>query len=228
MFNERTQLILKLVVEDYIDSAEPVGSKYLNGEYKIGVSDATVRNELAALEKLGYLRRAHASAGRVPTEVAYLYYLKHLRDKKFVLKKVFKKETSNQEQKVALKNLAKQLAKHSGETAIVAFGPSSSYYVGVSNLFRKPDFDTIELVQSLSDMVDQFDDVIQTIYKSVEDEPKIFIGSKNPFGPQMTTIIARYRIGDTEGLIGLIGPLRMNYSRNLALVERATELINQL
>jgi transcriptional regulator of heat shock response len=230
MFSPRTQLILKLVVEDYIDSAEPVGSKYLNSEYQIGVSDATVRNELASLEKQGYLRRPHTSSGRVPTETAYLYYMQHLRNKAFVLAGTPLKQTkdSSRESEVALKNLAKRLAKLSGETAIVAFSPRSSYYVGVSNLFGKPDFQTLEHIRSLSGLVDQFDDVIQMIYESVEEEPTIFIGSNNPFGPQMTTIVARYRVGDTEGLVGLIGPLRMNYSRNLALVERATEIINQL
>jgi transcriptional regulator of heat shock response len=225
----RTELILKLIIEDYIVSAEPVGSKYLNERYQIGVSDATVRNEMSILEKEGYLRQPHTSAGRIPTEKSYVYYLQHLRDKQFVLKGSPLKhiEENAKETELALKRLAKKLAELSGETAIVAFDPRWSYYVGVSNLFHKPDFQTIELVKSLSEVIDQFDDIIRHIYKTVPEEPHVYIGANSPFGHHVAAVVVRYTLkDDQQGVLGLVGPLRMDYNRNLALVERAKEVID--
>ena len=229
MLRPRTELILKLVVEDYIRSAEPVGSKYLNAQYQIGVSDATVRADLAALEKLEFLRAPHTSAGRIPTEKGYMYYLKNLRDKTFVIKgspmrQAIKRSLDTQ---AAMKSVAKQLSELSGETAIVAMDPHWSYYAGVSNLFHKPDFHSLELAQSLSDMIDQFDDVLEKIRPSAEDEPQVFIGSSNPFSPLMATIVVRTDLAGNPGLLGLMGPLRMDYGRNIALVERAKEVIDE-
>ncbi len=229
MLDARKELILKLVIEDYIKTAEPVGSKYLNEQYQLGVSPATVRNDMAVLEQEDFLRAPHTSSGRIPTEKAYVYYLQHLRDKKSKLGNDTLQQSSQDstDSESALKAMAKKLVEMSGETAILAFDPHWSYYTGVSNLFQKPDFHDLELVQSLSALVDQFDEVLHDIFARVPDEPLVLIGSSNPFGSQMATILVRYRIGENgHGLVGLMGPLRMDYSRNLALIERAKEIID--
>jgi len=74
---ERQKLILTLVVRDYIETAKPVGSKILIEHYKLDMSSATIRNEMAALTEAGYLRQPHTSAGRVPTEEGYRYFVTH-------------------------------------------------------------------------------------------------------------------------------------------------------
>jgi heat-inducible transcriptional repressor len=73
----RQQLILGLVIREYITAAEPVGSKKIQG-YGLGVSSATIRHEMAVLEEHGYLAQPHTSAGRVPTEQGYRYFVEHL------------------------------------------------------------------------------------------------------------------------------------------------------
>src|SRR3989338_2590131 len=75
--NPRQELILKLIVDEYTRSAEPVGSKCLSGLAALDASPATIRNDVAELEAEGYIRQPHTSAGRIPTEKAYLYYLRH-------------------------------------------------------------------------------------------------------------------------------------------------------
>jgi heat-inducible transcriptional repressor len=75
---ERQRLILALIVRDYTESAQPVGSARLVGHYKLDLSTATVRNEMAALTEAGYLRQPHTSAGRVPTEEGYRYFVTHI------------------------------------------------------------------------------------------------------------------------------------------------------
>jgi heat-inducible transcriptional repressor len=72
---ERQKSILMLVIRDYIETAQPVGSKALVERYRLDLSSATVRNELSALDELGYLRQPHTSAGRVPTEEGYRFFV---------------------------------------------------------------------------------------------------------------------------------------------------------
>jgi heat-inducible transcriptional repressor len=78
---ERRRLILKLVIQEYIETTEPVGSEMLTRKYGLTVSSATVRNELSALEELGYLTHLHTSAGRVPTDAGYRYFVANLMDR---------------------------------------------------------------------------------------------------------------------------------------------------
>lgn len=75
---ERQQKILKLIVQEYVASGRPVGSKTLTERYDVGVSPATIRNEMAELEQLGLLQQLHTSGGRVPTDQGYRYFVHHL------------------------------------------------------------------------------------------------------------------------------------------------------
>lgn len=75
---ERQKTILMLVVRDHIDTAQPVGSQRLVERYHLGLSSATIRNEMSALTEMGYLRQPHTSAGRVPTEDGYRYFVSHM------------------------------------------------------------------------------------------------------------------------------------------------------
>lgn len=231
MLDTRKGLVLKLVVEDFIRCAQPVGSKQLGERHALGVSPATVRGDMAALEAEGYLRAPHTSAGRVPTEKAYVYYLQYLRDKKVAHPSEGLSEVAPdaKDTQGALKSIAKRLVEMSGETALIAIDPSWSFYAGVGNLFQKPDFQDVESLQLISEMIDQFDDVISGMYASLSNDPQVFIGSRNPFGEQMATIIVRYKLGEGhDGILGLIGPLRMDYSKNLALVEWAKNVIDEI
>ncbi len=79
--SERRRYILKLVVQEYIETSVPVASELLTRKYGLSVSSATVRNELAALEDLGYLMHLHTSAGRIPTDVGYRYYVENLMER---------------------------------------------------------------------------------------------------------------------------------------------------
>ena len=79
MLDERKSAILRAVVEEYIETAQPVGSGHVAAAHGVDVSSATVRNEMAGLEAEGFLRQPHTSAGRVPTEKGYRFFVDHLR-----------------------------------------------------------------------------------------------------------------------------------------------------
>jgi heat-inducible transcription repressor hrcA len=75
VLNERKKKILQIIIEDYISSAEPVGSRTIARKYDLGLSPATIRNEMSDLELLGYLEQPHTSAGRIPSAQAYRFYV---------------------------------------------------------------------------------------------------------------------------------------------------------
>lgn len=79
---ERKLKILQAIISDYVKTAEPVGSRTLSKKYDLGISPATIRNEMADLEEMGYLTHPHTSAGRVPSDMAYRLYVNALMEKK--------------------------------------------------------------------------------------------------------------------------------------------------
>ena len=78
MLTDRQKLILKAIIEEYVTSNEPVGSKSLTEKPYLSFSSATLRNEMQELEENGYLKKTHTSSGRVPSDIGYRYYLEHL------------------------------------------------------------------------------------------------------------------------------------------------------
>jgi heat-inducible transcriptional repressor len=80
--NERKKKILEVIIRDYINTAEPVGSRTLSKRCNLGISPATIRNEMADLEDLGYLVQPHTSSGRIPTQQAYRYYVDEIMEVK--------------------------------------------------------------------------------------------------------------------------------------------------
>ncbi|MCL5676649.1 MAG: heat-inducible transcriptional repressor HrcA, partial [Firmicutes bacterium] len=91
--DERKEKVLQAIIEDYVATAEPVGSRTLARKYRLGVSPATLRNEMADLEELGYLQHPHTSAGRVPADKGYRYYVDSLMESRQV--------TSEEETRIA-------------------------------------------------------------------------------------------------------------------------------
>jgi len=218
--NKRTEQILETLVKEHIKTGQPVGSEALVSKYKLGVSSATVRNEMAELENTGYIAQPHTSAGRIPTEKAYRHCLEGLREKKVgeieaeILSKLLE-----QRDEAGLKQVAKALAQASNAAVFWAFHRNNLFYTGVANFLSQPEFRESGLIYDVSAIIDSVDEIIDQIFNEVSYEPTILVGTDNPFSPLCSTIIAKYRIGDHAGLFGILGPMRMNYERNLSLVK---------
>ena len=82
MLSDRRQIVLRALIEEYIARALPVGSRTLVERYNLGISSATVRNELSLLEEMGYLAQPHTSAGRIPTDFGYRAFVDELLSEK--------------------------------------------------------------------------------------------------------------------------------------------------
>ncbi len=225
--NIRQEQLLILVIEKYIETAQPIGSKFLVSDASLDWSEATVRNELRDLEESGFLTHPHTSAGRIPTENGYKYYLDKIVWDKL---KINKKENEalesffSLEDKVqAQKNLSKTLAVITQETVILAFTPHSIYYTGLSNLFSKPEFVELGIVGDISQVFDRCEDCIPDFYSLVTEDIKYFIGEEHPFGNMLSAM--SFKFG--ESLITLLSPLRTNYKHNYVLLQAVKELLNK-
>ena len=225
--NNRREKILNLVIENHIANAEPVGSKFLVANTNLNLSEATVRNELRALEEEGFLTHPHTSAGRIPTEKGYKHYIKNLNFAKSYISKNDSMALSNSLEKsgdhqLALKNMAKTMVDLSDETVIVAFSSVNIYYTGLVNLFNKPEFDGLSFVTDISEVFDSCEERIDEFFDKVSYEPRCFIGNEHPFGDMLSVLSARFC---DDGLVALLGPKRMDYKYNFGLMKKLLEII---
>jgi len=209
--------LLKIIIEEYIDSASPVGSNLIVKKYLPNVSSATIRNYMVELEEKGLICQPHTSAGRIPTEEGYKYYIENfLKNKK--LKAEDKKELALDTGDI--KKLAKRVVVMSGGAVFVGSG-EDVYYTGISNLFRQPEFEESSSVYSISEVIDHLDDAISQIFKSIDDSIKILIGHDSPFGDETTTILVRAN----GKVIGILAPMRMDYENNIALINEVKNIL---
>jgi heat-inducible transcriptional repressor len=220
VLSDRQKLILHTLIKEYIKSAQPVASGILVEKYRLDISPATVRNELMFLEESGYIYQPHTSAGRVPTESAYILEIEALSGKKKELKGSDKEVIDRALDKSAesLKPVARALAELSGNAVFWAFHKNDLYHTGLSNLFAQPEFRQAETVCDVSLVIDRMEEIIDDLFNDLPEGSRIFLGGANPFGAFLGTSLLKYRYQGVSGLCGILGPLRMDYSRNLALL----------
>lgn len=230
---KRQEKVLSLIVKEYVKTAEPVSSQVLFEKYKIKASPATLRLDMVELTEEGYLIQPHTSAGRVPTEKAYHFYINKISSPKLSpvvenkLEKIFKKKKKEEK----LEELGKFLSAVSRNVSLLFF-EEALLWQGLSQLFSQPEFysrdEVLEFTRAFEEIYDNLkfgmlesDDFLEEKDKEI----KVFIGRKNPFVPidDLSLIIT----GWNEGVIGLLGPRRMDYYRNIALIKKAKKLLEE-
>jgi len=228
----RKDNLLKIIVEEYIENANPVGSSLVVEKYLPELSSATIRNEMAELEEEGLICQPHTSAGRIPTASGYRRYINNFvgsgeiseKDRKR-LEQLAQELSANE---AGIKILAKAVAEISDSTILIGFAASNVYYTGISNLFKQPEFAQHQVVFSMSEIIDHLDEVMGKIFHEVDAEARILLGDDNPFGAMSSVVLAKYQREEGEGLIGILGPNRMDYKRNLGLIKLVQEIISGL
>lgn len=224
--DKRKELILNTIIKEHFKIGAPVGSGILVDKYNLDISPATVRNEMSALEEEGFIIQPHTSAGRIPTEKAYNFFVGKLTEKKLLKKDedLLKKMLANKDE-FGFKQAAKALAQISQSAIFWAFHKNNLYYTGISNLFQQPEFSQGELVRDISYTIDRMDEVISSIFDDIDEGERIMIGSENPFSGVCSVVLAKYKNKNFTGLFGILGPMRMDYEKNLALVKFVKEQI---
>jgi transcriptional regulator of heat shock response len=122
-------------------------------------------------------------------------------------------------EEAAYKQTAKAIAEMSSAAVFWAFHKNDLYYTGLSNLFTQPEFRATEAVCDVSAVIDRMEDIIDGMFEDLADGEQVLVGSKNPFGNFLSAVLVKYKHNNQDGVFGILGPLRMDYGRNLALAE---------
>lgn len=226
MLSERNKLILKTIIREYVDTAQPVSSGLLVEKYNLGISPATVRNEMTELEEAGYIYQPHTSAGRIPTEKAYRFEIEEICTAKPKAVKGSDKKALEESfgfDEASLKKTAKLVADMADAAVFFAFHKNNLYYTGLSNLFSQAEFKQLESVYDTSKVIDAMEDIIDGLFDSLEEGPVLKVGEENPFGAFLGSAILRYKQGNRSGIFGILGPMRMDYAKNLSIISFINE-----
>lgn len=234
--NSRQEKILSTIIEEYTETAIPVGSKVLVEKYHFKVSPATMRNDMAKLEKEGMLHQPHISAGRIPTDKGYRYFVeKIMKDRKLSIdeqqklqREVLKLKAKNTR---IMRTTAKLLSSLTGNLAISGIINKEEFQeFGMRELLDEPEFQKLDEICRVAEVMDYIDEKIDAITKDLKnDETKIFIGKENPIGEisDCSMIVSPYKMKSGEkGILALIGPKRMKYAKNKSLMEYMKKLLS--
>lgn len=228
---DRQNHILAAIVEQYAEVASPVGSSLLAKLF--GVSSATIRAEMAELERMGYIKQPHTSAGRVPTDKGYRFYVNSIAEdstkpdelpaggQRALTARVHSGGIPEQ----TIRNAVDTLVELTHNLGIGTIG-DQLYMSGLSNLFGQPEFMQPSQVQQVARLLDNLEPWLR---EAAPNEPlSVYIGSENPIGGTAgcSLIISRFRSPFSDrSYIGTLGPTRQSYRDVMNLVRRAGQTL---
>lgn len=234
---ERTFQILQALVEDFVETANPVASKKLLENHSLNISSATVRNEFATLEEVGLIKSPHVSAGKVPTEKGYRFFVDEMLEvekEAEMVASLFSKyleEYKFQKSKEKIFDVLRIISHLSGNVAFANLDNDRSFYIGMSNVLRSPEF--LQEPEKAAQIVEVLDGRarFQNLLSSLnlpEDEVKIFIGEENLLEEisSCAMLISTIKNDAIVGHVGILGPMRMKYGFNKALLQNAISMID--
>ncbi|HEU5005214.1 MAG TPA: transcriptional regulator [Candidatus Saccharimonadales bacterium] len=226
----RQEKILQAIVEQYAEVAAPVGSSLLAKAFD--VSSATIRAEMAELERLGYIHQPHTSAGRVPTDKGYRYYVNslsesHLSDSPGAQRALTARVQSAGAADQTIRNAVDTLVELTHNLGLATIG-DQFYMSGLSNLFGQPEFMHPGQVQEVARLLDNLQ---PWLYEAAPNKPlSVYIGQENPIGRSAgaSLIISRFRSPFSDrSYIGVLGPTRQSYRDVMSLVGRAGRALEE-
>lgn len=241
----RQTQILVAIIEQYAEVASPVGSVTLAKLFE--VSSATIRSEMAKLEELGLITQPHTSAGRIPTDKGYRFYVNRLTeenqggDEQILLNASNSKDNlrgfraissrvsaQNDRADHAIRSAVDSLVEITGNLGLATIG-NQLYMNGIYNLFSQPEFESGEAVQSVAQLLDNLEPWLREV---APNEPlNVYIGSENPIGKSSgaSLIISKFESPFSENsYIGVLGPTRQNYGKVVRLVQKTGELLEEI
>ena len=229
---KRQEKILAQIVEEYAETASPVGSVMMAKLF--GVSPATVRAEMARLESIGLIAQPHTSAGRVPTDAGYRYYVNHLtvadHDEEAEsrgLHALEKRVNSQSRADAAIRGAVDSLVDLTGNLGLATIG-GQLYLSGISRLFTQPEFVDTSRVQAVAKLLDNLEPWLREAAPG--EALNIFIGHENPIGKnsEVSLIISKFSSPFSDrSYIGVLGPTRQNYMRVMSLVRYAGQMLEE-
>ena len=232
---DRQKAILCQIIEEYAETASPVGSVTLAKLF--GVSSATIRAEMAKLEAFGLIAQPYTSAGRVPTDAGYRLYVNNLENNPDNSEPAnidrgahaLEVRVSSQSQAdMAIRRAVDALVELTGNLGLATID-GQLYLSGISRLFMQPEFGDMRKVQAVAKLLDNLEPWLREAAPG--EALNIFIGQENPIGKnsEVSLIISKFRSPFSDrSYIGVLGPTRQNYSRVMALVRHAGGMLEEI
>lgn len=231
---DRQKQLLKAIIEEYIENAEPVGSEVIEKKHDLGVSPATIRIEMGKLTEKGYLRQPHTSAGRTPTSQGFRLYIQELMKEKAIpvaaevsIREMILQKRARHER--LLKEAVTALAQRCNMVGMAVDDDAQLYYAGASNILEWPEFYDIDVTKFVLSLFDQNPMLQDIIGKAQGTDPiHILFGEDLGFEHLKPTgfVFTRYEFSPTDGgVIGVIGPARMNFQTVLPYVRYVRDVI---
>lgn len=234
MVSDRGLEVLRAIVQDYVDSREPVGSKAIVDRHQFGVSAATIRNDMALLEEEELIVAPHTSSGRVPTDKGYRLFVDTLEEQRAITHSQrqaierFLGESDDLEQLYG--RTVRVLSQLTGQLAMIGSPGSNRLVVsGAANLVRTEQ-DFSGHIVDVMDAIDEQVVVLRLLAETArEEEISVTIGRENaPFGLTETSVVSgEFDSGAGTSLVGVLGPTRMNYSSNIVAVRAVARYLSK-
>lgn len=230
---DRQKQILRAIVEQYAEVASPVGSSLLAKVFN--VSSATIRAEMAELERLGFITQPHTSAGRMPTDKGYRFYVNNLSEdgEASIAEHRGERALAARMQPGAapermIRNTVDTLVELTHNLGLATIG-NQLYMSGLSNLFGQPEFMNTGQVQQVAGLLDNLEPWLR---EAAPNEPlSVYIGAENPIGRAAgcSLIISRFRSPFSDrSYVGVLGPTRQSYRDVMLLVSRAGQELEEV
>ncbi len=227
--------ILNKLIQEYINSAKPVSSQLLERRHNFGICPATVRIEMQELTEAGFIFQPHTSSGRVPTDKGYRFFVDNLLKKGvsefkglFKIGKILKLH-EGEDILIWASRLIKFLAEESSNLAILNL-PENDFILreGWEEILQEPEFEEKDFILEFTSFLKNLEEDTEAL--KINSGIKIFIGKENPFSEaeEFSIISSRCYFSDEEGTISLLGPKRMQYDKNINLMNSLTKLLEEL
>src|SRR3989344_3041960 len=225
--------LLKAIINEYTTTGEPVGSDILDKKYNLGVSPATIRNEMVELAKKKYLKKEYFSSGRIPTAIAFRFYIKNLLNEKELstAEEVSSKSDIwdfRKELHQLLQHATHSLARRTNMLAVATTSQGDVYYFGINNVLATKEFWDLDRARSLFERFDEFrfwTNILEEFEKLEEGLLFMFPDESEPELEGMASVFGEFNTPSLKGAIGVIGPRRMRYEVIIPNVRYFTELI---
>lgn len=230
---ERKDRILGYAIDQYIKTVSPVSSQCIAKLYKVDLSSATIRNILADLEDSGYLTHPHTSAGRIPTEKGYRYYVDNLmqeihllEEEKTRIKEEYARESLELE--ILLEKTSEVISEITNYTSIISVEGWGSKIIckGTGYIVNYPEYNDLTKIKSILEALERKEKLLDIINRDIEDRINIFIGQEIEVEDieGCSLIVSKYDLKDGPSTrVAVLGPTRMNYERVISMLEYLKE-----
>jgi heat-inducible transcriptional repressor len=234
----RKDRILEITVEEYIQKAVPVSSKCIVEDHHIDLSSATIRNILSELEEYGYLTHPHTSAGRIPTQKGYRYYVDNLmkeiqllEEEKNTIKAEYERESRELER--LLDKTSQVISNTTHYTTIVSVDGRNHtiFYSGASFVVNYPDSQDLNTIGEILKALDTKEQLLSLLNRHLENKQKIYIGHEMAWRAMenCSLVVSPYQTSQgISGRIAVLGPTRMDYERVVSTVDYFSHLIEEM